>query len=287
MNYIRHLNGFFARSATDSRLLSTHISLYMALFQHWNYNRFEDSFTVFRHDIMRMSKLGSKNTYSRCIRQLHAAGYIRYYPGLNRGLPARVNIRRLDLLIDAGGEAQGTLFTGNDAHPSCTEKEPAPVPEVTDGSTETGTGVVPEPVHIIKHINSKQVNSVLNTPTKNQLHHEEKTTTKNGPGPESKLVPGIMAPTQALPAAGEKQKKPGPPYLQVECFFLENTYPKKEALKFWLYNEGRGWQLAEGQPIHQWQPLAHKWMLGTGPGKGTGNAKNLFIDNDKNYDAPL
>jgi hypothetical protein len=35
MNYIRHLNGFFARLAEDKRMSFYHISLYFATFQQW------------------------------------------------------------------------------------------------------------------------------------------------------------------------------------------------------------------------------------------------------------
>ena len=42
MNYITHLTGFFDRAGKDYRLNSTHISLYMAIFQMWNVNRFKN-----------------------------------------------------------------------------------------------------------------------------------------------------------------------------------------------------------------------------------------------------
>jgi hypothetical protein len=83
MNYIKHLNTVFQQFSKDSRLLPTHISLYMALFQFWNIGRFPDRFHLDREDTMQLSKLGSKVTYHRCLRNLNDWGYIRYLPSHN------------------------------------------------------------------------------------------------------------------------------------------------------------------------------------------------------------
>src|SRR5688500_1091583 len=55
MNYIRHLNTFFSHVKTDTRLTSSHVSLYMALFQYWNFNRFQNPFSIYRENIMQLS----------------------------------------------------------------------------------------------------------------------------------------------------------------------------------------------------------------------------------------
>ncbi len=83
MNYIRHLNAVFQQFSMDSRLNPTHISLYMALFQYWNINRFPEEFYINREDIMKMSKIGSKATYHRCLKNLNGWKYIRYLPSHN------------------------------------------------------------------------------------------------------------------------------------------------------------------------------------------------------------
>ncbi|MHA7830171.1 MAG: hypothetical protein ACX93O_03665 [Flagellimonas sp.] len=83
INYIRHLNGVFGQFARDGRLNPTHISLYMALFQLWNYKMFRESFHVDREEAMDMAKIGSKSTYHRCIKELSHWGYIMYAPSHN------------------------------------------------------------------------------------------------------------------------------------------------------------------------------------------------------------
>ena len=83
MNYIRHLTGFFLRVSEDSRLNPTHISLYMAIFQFWNLERFRNPVSISRQELMRISKICAKATYHKCIRDLHNFGYIRYQPSYN------------------------------------------------------------------------------------------------------------------------------------------------------------------------------------------------------------
>ncbi len=83
MNYIKHLNGIFQQFSKDNRLNPTHISLYISLFQLWNYNRFPDEFYISREEIMKFSKIGSNTTYHRCIKELSHWKYIIYNPSHN------------------------------------------------------------------------------------------------------------------------------------------------------------------------------------------------------------
>ena len=82
-NYIKHLNNVFLKIEKDSRLNPSHISLYIALFRVWNSNRFGEVFYIYRDEVMRFSKIGSKTTYHRCIRDLSNWNYIMYLPSKN------------------------------------------------------------------------------------------------------------------------------------------------------------------------------------------------------------
>ncbi|NQY31112.1 MAG: hypothetical protein HRT69_16805 [Flavobacteriaceae bacterium] len=83
MNYIKHLKEVFIQFSKDNRLNPTHISLYIALFQIWNKNRFPVEFYVIRDEVMSFSKIGSKTTYHRCIRDLSNWCYLLYSPSYN------------------------------------------------------------------------------------------------------------------------------------------------------------------------------------------------------------
>lgn len=96
MNYIKHLRGFFDRLERDANMTALHISLYLALFQLWNMNRFRIPFEINRMDVMGMSRIGSRNTYSKCMKELNDWGYITYFPNSNRYQVSKVSCTRFD-----------------------------------------------------------------------------------------------------------------------------------------------------------------------------------------------
>jgi hypothetical protein len=55
----------------------------MALFQFWNLNRFPELFFINREEIMQLSKIGSKATYHRCLKNMDDWNYIKYLPSHN------------------------------------------------------------------------------------------------------------------------------------------------------------------------------------------------------------
>ncbi|MEQ6120827.1 hypothetical protein [Reichenbachiella sp. MALMAid0571] len=77
------MNAWYAKIYEDQRMKTTHVALYVALFQYWNLNRFQNPFIIIRSELMSLSKIGSKNTYSKCIRDLSEWGYIKYTPSYN------------------------------------------------------------------------------------------------------------------------------------------------------------------------------------------------------------
>ncbi len=83
VNYIKHLNAVFLQILKDGRLNPTHISLYVALFQLWNNYHFPQDFYINRDEVMQFSKIGSKTTYHRCIKELHHWKYLLYAPSHN------------------------------------------------------------------------------------------------------------------------------------------------------------------------------------------------------------
>lgn len=92
MNYIKHLNQFMELVAVDDRLTAHHISVYLALFQPWNKNRFPDSVFICRNEIMQASKEGSPRTYYKCLYALHKFGYIVYTPSKCPGSEVSLNL---------------------------------------------------------------------------------------------------------------------------------------------------------------------------------------------------
>jgi len=92
INYIRHLNTVFQLFSKDNRLNASHISLYMALFQFWNYNFFKEEFHINREEVMSYSKIGSKSTYHRCVKELSHWKYVLYMPSQNPFKGSRIKM---------------------------------------------------------------------------------------------------------------------------------------------------------------------------------------------------
>lgn len=83
MEQINILSGFLGKAARDSRLLPTHISLYIAMLSMWEQNRFSIPFRITRKELMYLSKLASTATYHKCLKELVRYGYVNYEPSYN------------------------------------------------------------------------------------------------------------------------------------------------------------------------------------------------------------
>jgi hypothetical protein len=93
--YLPQLSDFFSATSIDSRIHYPHIVLYMALFQCWNKNEFNNPVFISRSQIMRLSKINSKSTYHKYMKELTDFGYINYVPSYRPSLGTNVFIRPL------------------------------------------------------------------------------------------------------------------------------------------------------------------------------------------------
>ncbi len=94
MEQVKELTNFFLAIRDDNRIGTSHISLYMALFQFYNLNGFQNPVLITRAAVMELSKIWGLATYHRCIKDLDNFGYIEYRPSFN---PA---IRSAVILVD-------------------------------------------------------------------------------------------------------------------------------------------------------------------------------------------
>lgn len=265
MNYIRHLNAFFSIIGSDKRLSASHISLYMALFQYWNFNRFQNPFPIYRDDIMQLSKIGSKNTYHKCIKILHETKYIYYHPPVSKFQPGKVSLARFDIQEEPVSRyKQLELFTptaniptkpspplleGDLGGGSSTDFGTDSVPILTVTSTDFDTVPVPKMGHLIKHKHFK----------KESKPPSQKIFDKN-----EKLSEAINS-LAGVPNSGhdtERGRSAIIPILsEIEEFFTTSKYPDTEAKKFFNHYKAIGWKIKGITPIEDWQAAAHKWMI--------------------------
>ena len=157
MNYIRHLRGFYERMEGDERMTPHHISLYMALFQVWNMQRFRDKFDISRQELMSMSRIGSPHTYARCMQQLTDWGYIEYSSSSNRFSVSKVSCVRFDTASDTINDtatdttnntttdtASSTLLINNINHTNSKQKPP----DFFENERRKKKGKVSNPYHV-------------------------------------------------------------------------------------------------------------------------------------------
>lgn len=80
MDVFQPLADFYDTIGEDARIRVTHISLYVALLHRWNLNGGRNPVVITREGLMRAAKISARQTYNKCLRELHEYGYIKYLP---------------------------------------------------------------------------------------------------------------------------------------------------------------------------------------------------------------
>ena len=275
MNYIKHLTGFFEKVAIDKTLNPTHVSLYIALFQFWNCNRFKNPISINRDEVMRISKISSKATYHKCLKNLHSLGYINYEPSYNPFKGSHVILFNFSEDLKPlprserkpKNEPLNELVSEQALNKSCT-------------SSETGTeqAVVPS-INYINNtniLNDKNVSN-LEKHTKN-FEEINNSNLENENSKEEK-------------SSAKKEEKLHPLIEEVKTYFQENNFPEQEALKFFNYFKSVGWLVGGKIPMVDWHAAAQNWMINApkfiSNAEQPNRAKQLNTTTDKDYSEPL
>ena len=283
MNYIKHLTGFFEKVAIDKTLNPTHVSLYIALFQFWNCNRFKNPISINRDEVMRISKISSKATYHKCLKNLHSLGYINYEPSYNPFKGSHVILFNFSEDLKPlpkserkpKNEPLNKLVSEQALNKSCT-------------SSETGTeqAVVPS-INYINNTNilndknvsnleklTKNFEEINNSDLKNEDEEKEKSSAKK----EKEII--------VTSSIVEK-----PTIENVKSYFQENNFPEQEAQKFYNYFKSVGWLVGGKTPMVDWQAAAQNWMINApkfiSNAEQPNRAKQLNTSTDKDYSEPL
>lgn len=277
MNYIKHLTGFFEKVAIDKTLNPTHVSLYIALFQFWNCNRFKNPISINRDEVMRISKISSKATYHKCLKNLHSLGYINYEPSYNPFKGSHVILFNFSEDLKPlpkserkpKNEPLNELVSEQALNKSCT-------------SSETGTeqALVPS----INYINNT---NILNDKNVSNLEKH----TKNFEEINNLDLKNDDEEKEKSSAKKEKEEKSQPTIEEVKIYFQENNFPEQEAQKFFNYFKSVGWLVGGKTPMVDWQAAAQNWMINApkfiSNAEQPNRAKQLNTTTDKDYSEPL
>jgi hypothetical protein len=296
MNYIKHLTGFFEKVAIDKTLNPTHVSLYMSLFQFWNCNRFKNPISISRDEVMRISKISSKATYHKCLKNLHSQGYINYEPSYNPFKGSLVYL--LNFSDDLKPIAKNEKITTPKNEPLFELVNEQVVNKLcTSTGTTSGTGAEQALVSYINNTNIPNISNDLKIV--NLDEQAKKIENDNGflksetAEKEKKLREKKKSfsdsPTQLKNKnSGGKDLKPT--FENVKAYFLEQNFQEIEAIKFFNYFSSNGWLVGGKTPMVNWQAAAQNWILNAPKfisNEQSNRAKHLNTGNDKDYSEPL
>jgi hypothetical protein len=96
MDLTNQLLGFYGAIASNEKISSTHISLYMAILKNWIDNQSQNPVTIKRDLLMKSAKISSRITYNHCMWDLHDYEYIRYEPSFNFFSGSVVYVKEFD-----------------------------------------------------------------------------------------------------------------------------------------------------------------------------------------------
>jgi hypothetical protein len=275
MNYIKHLTGFFNRIALENSLNPTHISLYMTLFQCWNVNRFKNPITISRDEMMKGSKIASKATYHKCIKELQRLKFLDYFPSYNPYSGTEVFMVNFSEGINSSQNISETTSSNND--------QTIPIFEPTEPKNEQVNGQVAEQVNELPYIyNNKQT-------LKNNKNIDIDTNFQNF---ENDLVLKNETAEQKEKSSAKKEKVKSPTLESVKEYFKFQNFTEFEAERFFNYYSSTGWLIGGKTKMRDWKAAARNWIMNQDKFKiKTPIAQlmphNLNIANNKNYAEPL
>jgi len=293
MNYIKHLTGFFEKVAVDKALNPTHVSLYMSLFQFWNCNRFKNPISISRDELMRISKISSKATYHKCLKNLHSLGYVNYEPSYNPFKGSHVYLFNFSDDLKPIPKSEKITVPKNEPIFELVNEQ-----AVNKSCTSSGTGTEQALVSYINNTNIPNISNDLKSVNgieqakefkieensfKNKILKEEKSSAKKE---ENKNC------HTELVEVSHNQKS-NPIIEEIKLYFQTQNFPELEAQKFFNYFSSNGWLVGGKTPMIDWQAAAQNWILNAPNFKynteiaPVNRSRHLNTDTDKDYSEPL
>ena len=284
MNYIKHLTGFFIRIASEETIYPTHISLYIALFQSWNINRFKNPISISRDEMMKTSRIASKATYHKCIKELQNMGFIDYLPSYNPYSGSEVILhdlsdRKAVFKSQTSSIIVQTIPINNQANSNVTEQVNEPNIYNNNKTSKNNKNISIDTNFKIFNEGEFLIDS------KREMLSHSPTQMKNNQNEVGKK------------SSAKKREIENPSIEQVKEYFKQEEYSEFEAERFYNYYTSNGWLIGGKTKMIDWNAAARNWMLNTAKFtinlpqnnqvKKQPKAKHLQVVEDKNYAEPL
>jgi hypothetical protein len=232
----------------------------MALFQFWNINHFQNPVSICRKEVLQLSKIGSYNTYHKCLHDLHNYGYIKYKPSHNQFIGSLVHLYNFDT---------------------------TDVQALRQPCRNIDTTSVQALRHSINNIN------VLNNKTfiEEQLQNEN-INLENLENEERKnIAPKKVEVGNRNSALSGKNTMQIPSLDEVLIFFKLENFPEIEAQKFFNHFESNGWKVGGKTSMKNWQAAARNWIINSQQFSMSNNFQRPHLkpnlNGNKDYSEPL
>ncbi len=298
MNYIKHLTGFFNKIADENKLNPTHISLYLALFQCWNVNRFKNPTGISREEIMKASKINSNATYHKCMKELQTLGFIEYLPTFNPHSSSNVNMINFSEEAKTKPKLEPLTYSNNE-----------PVQKTTLSKNNKAIEQVNEQAYIYNNKQTYLNNINIDIGTNSNFlenenlifeeNKEEKSSAKKEEIPLALADDNLQILKKIAESSENKNERQIKnlnsiiPSLELTIeYFMFQSSTEIEANKFFNYYSSTGWLVGGKTKMRDWKAAARNWIMNQDKFKiKTPIAQlmphNLNIANNKNYAEPL
>lgn len=275
MNYIKHLSGFFDKVSKDDRLNPTHVSLYVSLFQFWNACRFHNPISISRNEAMKVSKINSKATYHKCMRELNEFGYLSYHPSYNPFKGSLVYLFNFQAGVNKV-DKQPKIETGSEL-------------VLNSSHTKNETSIEQALVSYTNNINNTKQQTRVNSLAQKKSYGKNSKGSQTGSAEYASTkekIPGAGVEETGLASGQERPLRE-----EVNAYFIEMQWPSQEADKFFNHYESNGWLVGGKSPMLNWQASAEKWMSNvkdfSHSVRNRKSDKEVILSTNKDYSEPL
>ncbi len=278
MNYIKHLTGFFEKVSTDFELNPTHISLYMAIFQLWNQNRFQNPICISRDELMRVSKIASYATYHKCIKELDERNFVKYMPSYNPFKGSTLEVVNLDFYTKPIQKKEIKKLKSQQKTKQVSEHA---IEQVVEQVNEQVLNKYCTSNELLPYINNTNSINIVNGRAQKKQDINCDFVLENESQPKKKL----------RKKKGIEPVEKIPPILEdILPFFKEKNNSEIEAQKFYNHFQSNGWLVGGKSKMKDWKAAARNWMLNANkfhPKANVPQPNHLHTLNSKNYAEPL
>ena len=276
MNYIKHLTGFFEKVSIDFELNPTHISLYMAVFQLWNQNRFQNPIGISRDELMRISKISSTATFHKCIKELSTKGYVIYSPSYNPFKGSTLEVINLDYYTKPVQKKEIRKLKR-------VSKNEQVIEQVTNQDNEQALNKYQTSSKHVPYINNTNNLNIVNG-------HNQKNEVDNQKNLEIETLLDAEKNTKKKLREKKGTEQIPPDWELVMTFFKDKQIPLVEAEKFYNHFQSNGWLVGGKSKMKDWKAAARNWILNSNKFQdkiATPQPNHLHTPNFKNYAEPL